>query len=129
LKVRDVIKRLEQDGWRLDRTKGGHRQFRHPTKPWNGDGCRTSINRGPAGHLEQHFETGRLEVTYLIVYEKSSNGWGAYAPDLPGLGVVAATLEETKRLIREAIEFHLEGMRQHGEAISEPSTQTEYITV
>ena len=68
-------------------------------------------------------------MTYLIVYEKSDNGWGAYAPDLPGLGVAGETLEETKQLIREAIEFHLEGMRQHGETIPEPSTQTEYITV
>ena len=75
------------------------------------------------------FEAGRFEVTYLIVYEKSRDGWGAYAPDLPGLGVAAETLEETKQLIREAIEFHLEGMRQHGEAIPVPSTQTEYITV
>jgi len=33
VKVRDVIKRLEQEGWRLDRTKGSHRQFRHPSKP------------------------------------------------------------------------------------------------
>jgi predicted RNase H-like HicB family nuclease len=68
-------------------------------------------------------------VTYLIVYEKSRNGWGAYAPDLPGLGVAAQTLEETKQLIREAIEFHLEGLRRHGEQLPVPSTQTEYITV
>jgi predicted RNase H-like HicB family nuclease len=68
-------------------------------------------------------------VTYLIVYEKSSNGWGAYAPDLPGLGVAGKTLEETKQLIREAIEFHLEGMRQHGEEVPAPSSQMEYITV
>ena len=73
--------------------------------------------------------TYTFKVTYLIVYEKSSNGWGAYAPDLPGLGVAGQTLEETKQLIREAIEFHLEGMRQHGEVIPVPSTQTEYITV
>jgi len=68
-------------------------------------------------------------MTYLIVYEKSSNGWGAYAPDLPGLGVAAATLDETKRLIREAIEFHLEGIREHGEAIPAASSQMEFITV
>ena len=48
----------------------------------------------------------------LIVYERSSDGWGAYAPDLPVLGVVGRTLKETKRLIREAIEFHLEDMRR-----------------
>jgi len=68
-------------------------------------------------------------VQYLIVYEKSNDGWGAYAPDLPGLGVAGQTLEETKQLTREAIEFHLEGMRQHGEPIPVPSSETGYITV
>lgn len=50
-------------------------------------------------------------MTYLIIYEKSQTGWGAYAPDLPGLGIAAETLDEAKELIRGAIEFHLEGMR------------------
>lgn len=65
----------------------------------------------------------------LIVYEKSDSGWGAYAPDLPGLGAAAQSLEEVKHLIREAVEFHLKGMRQHGDPIPAPSAQTEYITV
>jgi len=68
-------------------------------------------------------------MRYLVIYEKSDNGWGAYAPDLPGLGAAGQTLEETKQLIREAIQFHLEGMRQHGETIPVPSSETEYITV
>ena len=54
---------------------------------------------------------------------------GAYAPDVPGLGVAAKTQDEAKGLIREAIEFHLEGMRQHGEVIPAPSATTEYVTV
>jgi predicted RNase H-like HicB family nuclease len=54
-------------------------------------------------------------MKYLIVYEKSATGWGAYAPDLPGLGAAGTTLDEVKGLIREAVEFHLEGMRQHGD--------------
>ena len=65
----------------------------------------------------------------LVIYEKSATGWGAYAPDLPGLGVAATTMDEVKQLVREAIDFHLEGMRLHGEAIPEPSTVTEYVTV
>ena len=71
----------------------------------------------------------RLEMKYLIVYEKSATGWGAYAPDLPGLGVAGATLDEVKQLIREAIDFHLEGMRQHGDPVPVPSSTMEYITV
>jgi predicted RNase H-like HicB family nuclease len=47
-------------------------------------------------------------MKYLIVYEKSATGWGAYAPDLPGLGAAGKTLFEVKELIREAVEFHLE---------------------
>jgi len=68
-------------------------------------------------------------MKYLIVYEKSANGWGAYAPDLPGLGVAGETLDEVKQLIREAIEFHFDGMRKHGDPVPLPSSQTEYITV
>ena len=68
-------------------------------------------------------------MKYLVIYEKSSKGWGAYAPDLPGLGVAGTTLNEVKELIREAMEFHLEGMRQNGDPIPAPSATTEYITV
>ena len=64
-------------------------------------------------------------MKYLVVYEKSPTGWGAYVPDLPGLGVAAATLEEVKELIREAVEFHVEGMREHGDPIPAPAATTE----
>jgi predicted RNase H-like HicB family nuclease len=68
-------------------------------------------------------------LKYLVVYEKSATGWGAYAPDLPGLGAAGKTLDEVKNLIREGIEFHLEGMRTNGDPIPAPSAMTEYITV
>ncbi|MGA7220637.1 MAG: type II toxin-antitoxin system HicB family antitoxin [Candidatus Sulfotelmatobacter sp.] len=68
-------------------------------------------------------------MKYLSIYEKSASGWGAYAPDLPGLGAAGKTLEEVKELIREAMEFHLDGMRQHGDPIPAPSAETEYIRV
>lgn len=68
-------------------------------------------------------------MTYLIIYEKSQTGWGAYAPDLPGLGIAAETLDEAKELIRGAIEFHLEGMRANGEEIPSPAAVTEYVTL
>ncbi len=68
-------------------------------------------------------------MRYLVIYEKSATGWGAYAPDLPGLGVAAATLDEVKELIREAIEFHLRGMKEHGDPIPVPTATTEYVTI
>jgi len=60
-------------------------------------------------------------MKYLIVYEKSNTGWGAYAPDLPGLGAAGKTLDEVKELIREAVEFHLEGMREHVDPFLRPA--------
>ena len=60
---------------------------------------------------------------YAVVLEKTSNGWSAYVPDLPGLGVAASTIEETELLLREGIEFHIEGMREDGLPIPEPSAQ------
>lgn len=62
-------------------------------------------------------------MEYAVVFEKTSNGWSAYVPDLPGLGVAASTIEETEQLIREGIELHIEGMRQDGMPVPEPSTR------
>ena len=66
---------------------------------------------------------------YAVVLEKTSNGWSAYVPDLPGLGVAAATVEETERLIREGIELHIEGMREDGLAIPEPVTRVMRLAI
>jgi predicted RNase H-like HicB family nuclease len=68
-------------------------------------------------------------MKYLIVYEKSATGWGACAPDLPGLGAAGKTLDEVKHLIREAVEFHLEGEPAHGDPIPAPSAMTGSITI
>ena len=66
---------------------------------------------------------------YAVVIEKTATGYGAHVPDLPGCIAAADTLEETERLIREAIEFHLDGMRSHGDVIPEPTTVTQYVDV
>ena len=58
---------------------------------------------------------------YLVVIEDEGDSWGAYGPDLPGVGVVGDTREEVERLIREAIAFHLEGLRQAGDPIPQPT--------
>ncbi|MBV9819063.1 MAG: type II toxin-antitoxin system HicB family antitoxin [Solirubrobacterales bacterium] len=58
---------------------------------------------------------------YLVVIEHEGDSWGAYCPDLPGLGVVADTRQEAEQLIREAITFHLEGLRDAGEPIPKPA--------
>lgn len=58
---------------------------------------------------------------YLVVIEHEGDSWGAYCPDLPGLGVVGGTRDEVERLIREAIPFHLDGLREAGDPIPAPA--------
>lgn len=66
---------------------------------------------------------------YAVVFEKTETGWSAYAPDLPGLGVAAVTFEETEQLIREGIEFHIEGSRADGEPVPEPTTRVSEFAI
>lgn len=68
-------------------------------------------------------------MRYAVVIEKAEGNYAAYVPDLPGCVVTGATVEETEKLIREAIEFHLAGMREDGAPIPQPSSQVEYIEV
>jgi len=68
-------------------------------------------------------------MKYAVIFEKSSNGYGAYVPDLPGCVAVGDTLDETQRLIREAIELHLRGMREDGEPIPKPTSFADNVTV
>ena len=68
-------------------------------------------------------------MKYAVVFEKSSTGYAAYVPDLPGCVTTGKTREETERLIREAIELHIESLREHGEPIPQPTTETEYVSV
>jgi predicted RNase H-like HicB family nuclease len=68
-------------------------------------------------------------MQYAVVIEKSPTGYGAYVPDLPGCIAVAETETEVQELIREAIEFHLDGMREDGEPIPEPAARVAYVEV
>jgi predicted RNase H-like HicB family nuclease len=61
-------------------------------------------------------------MTYTVIFEKGSTSWGAYVPDLPGVIAVGDTREETERMIQEAIEFHLDAMREEGRPIPSPSS-------
>lgn len=68
-------------------------------------------------------------MKYAVVIEKAQNNYSAYVPDLPGCIATGATVEEVEREIREAIEFHLEGMREDGEPIPPPTSHVEYVDV
>jgi predicted RNase H-like HicB family nuclease len=68
-------------------------------------------------------------VRYVVIIEQGDGGFGAYVPDLPGCVTVGETREEAMRLIREAIEFYLEGVREEGLPVPEPSSSSEYVEV
>ena len=60
--------------------------------------------------------------TWSVVYERTSTGWSAYVPALPGLGVAGETRSEVEELIREGIPFHLEGLAEEGLPIPDPGS-------
>jgi predicted RNase H-like HicB family nuclease len=68
-------------------------------------------------------------MDYVVIIEKGESSYGAYVPDLPGCVAVGETRDEAMRLIREAIEFHLEGLREDGQQIPPPSSSIELVRV
>ena len=68
-------------------------------------------------------------MRYTIVIEQTPNNFSAYVPDLPGCIATGATREEVVHQIREAIEFHIEGMREQGEPIPEPQSTATAVDV
>ena len=74
--------------------------------------------------------TSRPEMSrYPVFFAQTATGYSAHVPDLPGCIAAGATLEETRQLIREAIEFHIEGMRLHGEVVPPPTRLVEQVEV
>ena len=98
MKVRDAIRLIEDDGWFIVATRGGRRQYKHPTKPG-----RVTIAGKPsddfgAGHAKQYYEAGWAQgaavMRYAIVIEKADGNYSAYVPDLAGCVATGATVGE-----------------------------------
>jgi predicted RNase H-like HicB family nuclease len=68
-------------------------------------------------------------MRYAIVIERANDNFSAYVPDLPGCVATGATLEETEQAMREAIEFHIEGLREDGAPVPPPTSRVDYIEV
>jgi len=68
-------------------------------------------------------------MRYAIVIEKAENNYSAYVPDLPGCVATGATVEEVEGQLREAIAFHLAGLREDGLALPQPASRVEYVDV
>lgn len=68
-------------------------------------------------------------IKYPVIIEKANGNYSAYCPDLPGCVATGSNIEKTIKQIKEAIQFHLEGMKREGLEIPKPSTQVKYIEV
>jgi len=135
MKVRQVIRLLEEDGWYLVVSRGSRRQFKHPTKPG-----RVTVAGHPGHDLakyeEQHSEAGQAgkegEVAvyrFLVVIERANDNYSAYAPDLPGRVTTGKTREEAERQVREAIEEHVRGLIEDNLPIPVSSASAGYMAV
>ena len=68
-------------------------------------------------------------MEYLVVVEKGESSYGAHVPDLPGCVAVAETRREVRKLIREAIELHIEALREAGDTVPAPVSKSEIVRV
>jgi predicted RNase H-like HicB family nuclease len=68
-------------------------------------------------------------MQYTVIVEQGATSWGVYVPDLPGCVAVGESREEALELIREAIEFHIEGLRASGEEIPQPHSFGELVEI
>lgn len=127
LKVSEIIKMIQADGWYLAATRGSHRQYKHPGKPG-----RVTVAGKPSdtlhpAHRTEHPETSTDQAEaivsqYVVIIERDeAGGYSAWAPDLPGVIAAASSYDEVMKLMRKAVAFHLEGMREDGEPIPAPA--------
>ena len=68
-------------------------------------------------------------MQYMVILEQGKSSWGAYVPDLPGCVAAGETRDEALELIREAIDFHIEGLRENGEIVPLPHSFGELVEV
>lgn len=68
-------------------------------------------------------------MRYAVVIERADANFSAYVPDLPGCIATGSTVAEVEELIREAIAFHLDGLRDDGEPVPQPTSQVEYVEI
>ena len=66
---------------------------------------------------------------YAVLYERGERNWSAYVPDLPGCVATGKTREETEQRLREAISFHIEGLKIDGEPVPEPTVEAGSVSV
>jgi predicted RNase H-like HicB family nuclease/predicted RNA binding protein YcfA (HicA-like mRNA interferase family) len=132
VKVRDVLRLLKDDGWSLVSTVGSHRQLKHPAKPG-----RVTVSGHPSDdspkNPKEYLDASGLEeiefhiMRYAMIIEPGERNYSAYLPDLPGCVATGKTIEELRQRMSEAIELHLDGMREDGLPIPEPTSLADYV--
>jgi predicted RNase H-like HicB family nuclease/predicted RNA binding protein YcfA (HicA-like mRNA interferase family) len=129
MKVKEVIRLLEGEGWFLVATRGSHRQYKHPVRPG-----RVTVAGKPSDdlapgtqYLEAIWPEGATLMRYAVVIEKADGNYSAYVPDLPGCVATGDTVAAVEGEIREAIRFHIEGLQADGIAVPQPTSIAEYV--
>ncbi|HET6246940.1 MAG TPA: type II toxin-antitoxin system HicB family antitoxin [Tepidisphaeraceae bacterium] len=134
-KVREVIRLIEADGWRLITQKGSHRQFVHAVKPGKVTVAGNPGIEMKAGNACEYLApswtqvNGRIQMRYAVVIEKATKNYSAYLPDVPGCVAAGKTVEETLSLLREAVAMHFDAMNRDGETIPDPDSLVTYFDV
>jgi predicted RNA binding protein YcfA (HicA-like mRNA interferase family)/predicted RNase H-like HicB family nuclease len=129
VKVREIIRTLEDDGWLLVRTRGSHHQYKHPMKPGLVTVPANRNDELAPGTLNSIMNRIETMKKYLVVIEETSTGYSAYSPDLEGRAATGQTREEVEKNMQEVIEFHLEGLRLEGFHVPQPHTYSTYVEV
>ena len=129
LKVREIIRLLQQNGWVEMRSKGSYRHSNIPnTSSSSPSPARTG--RSSPRHAQRYTQIGRAKMKrYPVVIEPTSTGFSAYSPDVPGCVAVGDTEDETRLNFRDALAEHFQAMREIGAPIPEPHTSVDYVHV
>jgi predicted RNA binding protein YcfA (HicA-like mRNA interferase family)/predicted RNase H-like HicB family nuclease len=125
MKISEVLRLLEEDGWTLARTS--HRHFRHPTKPGLVTVAGKPSSTLKPGTRSEHPEAGwsakeGLVRGYVVIFEgDDETGHSAYSPDLAGVVAAGDSRNQTERPMRSAMADHIRLLKETGEAVPEPS--------
>ena len=112
--------------------KGELSPIRAPCEAGAGNRRRQAGRRPCSRDTQQYSEAGRVEVVklkFLIVIEKTKTGFSAYSPDLQGCVATGASRRQVEDAMRQAIEFHLQGMRAEGIEVPAPLSDSTYVEV
>jgi predicted RNase H-like HicB family nuclease len=131
MRIRDVIRLIERDGWLFGRDAGQSPAVQAPEQAGTCYDRREAIRRSGIGHIEQRSQASRAQggavMRYVVVIEKADKNYSAYVPDLPGCVATGRTVEAVEAEIRTAVRFHIDGLRADGLPIPQPTSIAEYI--